>query len=297
MRGEIQKGGLDRGPKKTTSNISERKSELMDAATTDVIHAHPSMSIKDSAKRMLENDVRRLPVIDAGTHRLIGLVTGIDVLDFLGGGPKYNIFEQDFNGNFLAAINCPLSKIMRPIQYLVKDASFEDAADIMVNRRSSIIPLVENEESLKVIGVLTERNLMPAAEEFGVSVGEIMSKKLITATDGMMLSDVSKIMVRNQLRRLPVITAEKLNGLVTVFDALRFLKDGHYKGVDVEKNLSTRVSELISHDVVSVDAKDDVGRAVRLMDETGYGGFPVLDDGNLVGIITTTDILSLAWSD
>jgi CBS domain-containing protein len=44
-------------------------------------------------------------------------------------------------------------------------------------------------------------------------------------------------------------------------------------------------------DVVSVAPEDDLGGLVKLVKESGYGGFPVVADGKLVGIVTTTDLL------
>jgi len=285
------KGHQERGSKELGSHIAQKKSELLDIASKDIISASPSTTIKQVAVIMDENDVRRLPVIDAGTGRLKGLVTAIDILDYLGGGPKYKIIEKDFGGNFLKAINCPISKIMRDSQYIVGDDPIEKAADIMVNKRSSCIPLVDSEEEQKVIGIITEHDILPAGGDYGKTVSSIMNPKPICASEGMMLSDVAKVMVRNQVRRLPVIKEDELTGLVTVFDMLKYLEEGHYKGVFAEENLSTRVGELMQKDVISVEEDDDVSRIVQLIRETGKGGFPVARDNRVLGIVTTTDIL------
>ncbi len=241
---------------------------------------------------MREHNVRRLPVIHAGTGALEGLITAMDILDFLGGGPKYNIIEADYGGNFLSAVNCPVSKIMRESQFLYKSASVDDVVKMMVERHTSCIPIVGSKDRLEVVGLVTEHDVLPIVDPdgIGVKVKDVMHKNPITATPGMMLSDVSKVMVRNQLRRLPVILEDEMVGVVTSLDILGYLQVGHFKGSDAEKNLSTRVQEIMQKNVTSVSPEDDLNEVIRLVKEKGYGGFPVVDGGTLVGIITITDL-------
>jgi CBS domain-containing protein len=287
------KGVMHEGPKNQRSKINQKSGDIMKVASKRVISTHASNTIKNAAKLMRDSDVRRLPVVHGGTGALEGLLAAMDVLDFLGGGPKYKIIEQDYKGNFLAAVNCPVSKIMRPSQYLTQMASVEEAVDIMLNKKSSCIPVIGDEKRMDIVALVSEHDLMPLEDPsgMGATVREVMHKNPIIATLGMMISDVSKIMVRNQFRRLPVIREDRLVGVVTALDVVGYLEDGHYKGVSAEENLSTRVDEILTEKVVTVDSSADVGQVVKLVKETGYGGFPVVDSEKLQGIITTTDIL------
>lgn len=286
------KGARDRGPKEFKSHVVVRDGSVMEVAEGSVVTVSPTASIKKVASLMKENDVRRIPVVDSGTRRLEGMAKAIDILDFLGGGEKYNVIERDYGGNFLSAINAPITKIMNksPV-YLDRKSSVDDAVKIMIDRHSSCIPVVDNPGSMKVVGVVTERDVLPPAVNFGVAVKDVMQKKVITSSLGMMLSDVSKIMVRNGLRRLPVVRLEALAGVVTVFDVLGYLEKGDYRGVNTEENLSVRVEDIMKPEVISVAPGQDVGDVCRLVRETGFGGFPVASEGRLDGIITTTDVL------
>ncbi len=51
------------------------------------------------------------------------------------------------------------------------------------------------------------------------------------------------------------------------------------------------VSNIMTKAVYTINTEDGVGKAGRLMDERGIGGLPVYDNGRLVGIITSKDIL------
>jgi len=277
--------------KKHRSHFVEKDGEVMKIAERNVLTAHSTMSIRNASKLMEKNDFRRLPVMDAGTSRLEGLIVAIDILDFLGGGEKYNIILKDYNGNFLSAINCPISKIMRSASFVDKKASMDDVIEMMVTKKTSAIHVVNNTEEKKVIGIVTERDVLPDAENVGISVGDIMKKDVITSSLGMMISDVSKIMVRNGYRRLPVIQEEQLIGVVTVFDILKFLEYGEFKSTDAEEILSERVEKIMENEVLTVKKEQDLGEISDLVKKTGIGGFPVVEKGKLIGIITTSDII------
>lgn len=289
------KKSLDRGPREFTSRKVEKEGNVMYVAERSVVTTQPNNSLKNVARLMKGNDFRRIPVTDAGTGRLEGIAVAIDIIDFMGGGEKYNIIKKDYNGNFLAAINCPINKIMAPASYLDRRSTLDDVIRTITEKKTSAIPIVDDEESLKVIAIVTERDVLPITDGFGVTIGKTMQKKCITATPGMMVSDVSKVMVRNRLRRLPVIREDELVGIVTVFDILHFLGYGDFKDIDAEKNLSTRVSRIMKSKVVSVTPKQDLAVIPKLVKETNLGGFPVVENGNLVGIVTITDVLKWVY--
>ncbi|RLI92486.1 MAG: CBS domain-containing protein [Candidatus Altiarchaeales archaeon] len=290
---------MDRGPKEFKTHMVDKEGNVMLIAEKNVITTHPLNSIKNVARLMKEHDFRRIPVTDAGTNRLEGMAVAIDILDFLGGGEKYNIILEDYNGNFLSAINCPINKIMNPDHpFLDRRTSIDDVVDIMMEKRTSAIPIVEDPEVKEVIAIVTERDVLPLADEFGVSIRDAMRKKCITSSPGMMISDVSKIMVRNRLRRLPVILEDELKGIVTVFDVLKFLGYGEFKGINAEEVLSnTRVEEIMEKRVISVDPDQDLALIPKLVKETNIGGFPVVEDGKILGIITTSDVIRKVYKE
>lgn len=289
--------GISEKRKRNTDkhHVFKKEGNIMTVAEKNVVMTHPANSVINVAKLMKDHDFRRIPVTDAGTRRLEGLATAMDILDFLGGGPKYNIIIKDYAGNLPAAVNCSISKIMREASYLEKTASIDDAAEIIINRHTSAIPIVEDKKDKKVVAIVTERDILPQAESFGVTVEEVMRTKPITSSKGMMISDVSKIMVRNGYRRLPVLEEDKVVGIVTVFDVLKFLGYGEFQHTDAEEALSERVEEIMSREVVSVYMDQDLGDVARVVRETGIGGFPVMDGGRLVGLVTTSDIIRAAY--
>ena len=59
---------------------------VISIATTKVVAVPPTMRIFGAIETLTQWGFRRLPIVDPGTHRLKGILTARDVIDFLGGG-------------------------------------------------------------------------------------------------------------------------------------------------------------------------------------------------------------------
>ena len=191
---------MNRGSVEHESKVAENEGEIMTLAKKEVICIPQTKSIKEAAEMMIEHGFRRLPVTHPGSNKLLGIVTAMDILDFLGGGSKFDIIEKKHNDNFLAAINDPVKEIMTrdPISIGPK-YSIRESVDVMTENGIGSVPIVDKEE--KVVGIVTERDfaLALAGSLTDETVGDIMIKDVITTTPGTPIESCSKIMVRNNL--------------------------------------------------------------------------------------------------
>jgi acetoin utilization protein AcuB len=89
-------------------------------------------------------------------------------------------------------------------------------------------------------------------------------------------------------RRLPVVDAEgKLVGVVTRNDLEIFLSKAGSPGVLKRRH---RVDQVMKHEVVTVAPDCPLEEAASLMVGHKIGSLPVMEEGQVVGIITETDI-------
>ena len=110
------------------SRISEHEGKILALATRNVVTLPPTATIMEAIKIMTERRFRRIPITDAGTNRLEGVVTTVDIIDFLGGGNKNLLVKNRFKGNLLAAINEEVRQIMdTDVAYLHEQADFKEA--------------------------------------------------------------------------------------------------------------------------------------------------------------------------
>jgi len=289
-------GKHDRGPIDFKTRIAEHEGEIMAIATRDVVVAHQTTTIIQAVEIMTREGFRRLPIVDAGTHRLRGIVTGSDIIDLMGGGDKYNLVQVKHGGNFLAAINEELHEIMteHPVTMPVT-GSIADAVDIIVNRRIGGIPITDNNGELK--GIVTERDVMMvlATEPSRYRVEDIMTSSVRVTTPDTPISEVSEKMVTCRFRRLPVVTEDVLCGIVTATDIMRYLGEGkafeHLTTGDAAEVMSAPVRSLLSGELYTTTPDKNIHDVALEMLRRQVGALPVIEDSHLVGLVTEYDLV------
>ena len=129
---------------------AETDGDIMDIAAKDVVTAPQSSSIIEIANLMSKNDFRRIPITDPGSGKLLGIVTTMDILDFFGGGKKYNIITDKHKGNFLSAINAPIKEIMTVgVKTMTNTDTIVDTTTLMLEEGIGGLPIINNDEKLK----------------------------------------------------------------------------------------------------------------------------------------------------
>ena len=288
------------------TRVHDKEGDIMAIANREVISIPPSKSIKDTAKVMMEHEFRRLPITDPGSGKILGIVTVMDILDFFGGGKKFNIIEKKYQDNFLAAINEPVKEIMtRDIITLSNKASIAETIETMLSNQLGAIPLVDADG--KLAGIVTERDI--ALSLAGVAgkdtVQDYMSPKVFTTTPGTPLEGACKIMVRNGLRRIPIVggeadiskAAKKLLGILTSTDIIRFLNakelfDNLNSNLATDVLEQTKISDIMAKDPITVEPTMTIGELCEVFADKNIGGVPVVKDDKVLGIITERDILN-----
>ncbi|GEO57716.1 IMP dehydrogenase [Companilactobacillus bobalius] len=108
--------------------------------------------------------------------------------------------------------------IIDPI-YLTADDKVSEAEKLMSTYRISGVPIVTNTTDLKLVGIITNRDLR-FITDFSVKIGTVMtSEELITAPLGTSLKEAEQILQEHKIEKLPLIDKNgRLGGLVTIKD-------------------------------------------------------------------------------
>ncbi len=284
------------GPLDFKTRISERTGDIMTIASREVVTIPPTTPIIDAVKTMLGKGFRRLPIADAGTNRLKGIVTSQDIVDFLGGGKRHLIVKNRFKGNLLSAVNASISEIMEEnVVSLNEKDSLKDALSIMIKENIGGIPITDREG--RVSAIISERDFVFLVSGIvtGKTVNDYMSKNIVTAPSDMSVGTATKSMINNGFRRLPIIKDNVLIGIITASDIMRFLGSGNIFDRLVTGNakevFEVPIRTLIRRDVVFIRSDVDLGEAAGIMLQKNVGSLPVLEDGELKGIITERDFV------
>jgi CBS domain-containing protein len=241
-------------------------------------------SIKHAADLMAKKKTRRVFVTDPN-GKLRGVVTAKDIVDFLGGGDRSKIIRERHQGNLLSAVNEPVRLIMtEKVNSLKTNDSIEDAIKIMQKTKRGGIPILDDE---KLVAMATEKRLARLiSKSFSEEiVRDHMSEKIIFGTTGMRVADVSKVMIRNGFRKLPVLSERKLVGTITAQDIVAaFSKDLS------SKFLVTRVDKIMTKPI-SVPLDTAVIDAAEVMRKNKISGLSVVENEKVVGMFTESDLI------
>jgi acetoin utilization protein AcuB len=130
-------------------------------------------------------------------------------------------------------------------------------------------------------------------------IRDVMNKDPITVGPKTMLVDAQELMQKHKIRRLPVTEDKKLVGFVTRSMLLEAapspatslnIYELHYLLAKM------KVEDLMVKDPVTVYPDMPVEEALLLGQEKGIGGFPVVENGELVGVATEGDVVRIMTS-
>lgn len=120
-------------------------------------------------------------------------------------------------------------------------------------------------------------------------VRDIMTRQVVAIGPDVPVGDVTALMAQRSLRHFPILEGERLVGIVSDRD-LRTVGADHPKA----KPGVTRkdpVHLLMTRTVWTAHPLDPIDEAASVLRTHGIGAMPVIQDGDLVGIVTDADFL------
>jgi CBS domain-containing protein len=308
----INKGSFSRekpGVKSKKSSKRQKPGSVMEICTTNVVAIPPTSTIMTAMKSMIKYNFRRVPIADPGTKRLEGIMTVTDIINFFGGGSKYQIVQERYSGNLMAAVNEDVEEIMEKDVISVDfTSSWDEAIELMLEKAVGGCPIVDKENT--IMGIITERDVIEYLSQNGRLDGYVrdyMTRGVITASPDTTIEEAMKLMISKRMRRLPIIKDGILVGLITAREILRYFGTGEaFKMLitgDIRDALNKPVSYILSNENLQVykepltfkpDSK--ISELVQAMKGQGYGVALIVNNGNLEGIITERDIVRFLYS-
>lgn len=274
--------------------IHERPHELEPLVRKDAPTATDPTPILKACELMTSSRVRLVPIINAG-REVEGVITGMDIIDYLGGGPKHNIVIKRGLRLLYPILDLPVSEIMRKNAIIVDiDTKLPKLLEVMITYGVGAVPVVSKKG---YEGIITEREVMKhlAGILVGVNVRDIMTDSVITIEEGKTLEDAMKLMIETGVRRLPVTYGREVSGIIAwrqiidligTHEIFRLIKS---KTISEFKSLLVR--DVMRKDVVTISPDADIGEAVTKMLERNVGSLLVTEGNELKGIVTEKDII------
>lgn len=149
------------------------------------------------------------------------------------------------------------------------------------------------------------------------TVSEIMERDPVTVSPEASVQDVVTALREHQLPGVPVVDADgRCVGMVTEADLVLPDEDGdlhipHYinlfggtvflESLDrfegrLRKAFAANAADMMTRDPDTVRPDTSIREAARLIHDAGHNRLPVVDDGQLVGVVTRLDVLGALTS-
>lgn len=172
--------------------------------------------------------------------------------------------------------------------FLTPDEQVFAAEHLMGKYRISGVPIVNNPEEKKLVGIITNRDLR-FIEDFSIKISDVMtSEKLVTAPVGTTLEQAEKILQQYKIEKLPLVDDEGiLKGLITIKDIEKVIefpnaaKDEHGRllvaaAVGIAKDTLVRAEKLVEAgtDALVIDTAHGHSRGVLEMVKSLKDNFP-----------------------
>ena len=119
---------------------------------------------------------------------------------------------------------------------------------------------------------------------YEMKVNEVMTRNVVMVEPEMRMSELREVLRSNRISGTPVISNDRLVGIISLEDFIKWLANGPPK---------TTVAERMTKAVVTVYDDEPLVQVVSMLDRHGFGRLPVIQrkQKKLVGIITRGDIM------
>ena len=123
-----------------------------------------------------------------------------------------------------------------------------------------------------------------------------MTKDVITLNHTDELATAERLFKSKKIRHIPVVSGSSIIGMLSYTDLLRISFADSY-GEDEESvdtvvyNMFT-IEQVMAKNIVSVSSTDTIKEVAEILAQKEFHALPVIDNGKLVGIVTTTDLIN-----
>lgn len=244
---------------------------------------------------LLDTKISRLVVTDSGKH--VGIITEKDIGLFL--------FSETTRQGL---DDIPITKIMKPIEFVNQDTTPEDSAKIMIEKGISSLAIGENEQ---VKAIFTKSDLVSYYAENVTDEKKVVdfmtndyefthtAAPLYKVVRKMLEKKVSRLIVKNQ--------NEEAVGIISFRDLFRIAVELGSEGDNLGYGISDQIRkgflskegfgdislarEVMTEGLITIKFNQSLSDACKLILENNVSGLVVLDGNQSIsGIISKTDI-------
>lgn len=125
-------------------------------------------------------------------------------------------------------------------------------------------------------------------------ISHIMTKNVATVQVSDDLHDVIELVKKNHIRHVPVLEGHNVVGIISSTDINRLTFSSLFEnqeGADEAILEMLSISQVMTQKPRMVEAALSIREVAEILASEEYHALPVIENGQLVGIVTTTDVI------
>ena len=127
-------------------------------------------------------------------------------------------------------------------------------------------------------------------------ISEIMTKNVITLNHTDELETAEKLFKSHNIRHIPVVSGDKIIGMLSYTDLLRIsfadAIDEEDDSVDTVVYNMFSIEQVMAKNLVSITSNTIIKEVADILAKKEFHALPIVDNNKLVGIVTTTDLIN-----
>ena len=253
--------------------------KVQEIMTRDVIYVDKDVDMKYVLKLMKKHNITKIPVVE--DHKPVGLITDSNIAKKLGA----------IRTRGVPAAHLYASSIMDKDIHIISPLS--DVSEILstVGTPGPTMLYVGTEES--IVGVITKADLLALVKDTTI-LEEVMKEMAYTVSPDDRIIHARRQMIDADIARLPVVNNGMLIGIISDIDivyALDKIKKGFPLGKQKHQLEELLVNDVMSVPAITISSDKNVADAAKSMIDHHVGCLPVMQNDNILGVVTRTDLL------
>ena len=264
---------------------------IKDIMSSKVVVVDKDQSLNDALKLMKKHKISRLPVINTNhenERELVGIITEKDIALRLGSSRYGNMPPSHFH----------ISTVMSPDPITLNATeNLGKAAKIMIENKIGGIPIIADGD---IVGIVTKTDFIKTCQGIPYNktyIKDRMQTDVMTVSSGDRLVHARRILIDEDIGRLPVMNGSEIEGILTAKDIANSMIS--FRKIVPDKYQAARIRNLLVEDIMTqnvrtINEEDTIANASTFMIDKDYSGIPVTNDtGGITGMITKTDLMNL----
>src|SRR6266496_3574605 len=113
----------------------------------------------------------------------------------------------------------------RTVYSISPEASVQEVAQLLSRKSISGVPVIDKDA--KIIGIVTEADIIGKVNREGLRVADIMSPEIIAVDEETGVGEIAMLLTERKIKRVPVMQNGKLVGIVCRADIVQAVAQGH----------------------------------------------------------------------